>query len=690
MIQNNNKLQEGLDSVNRIKLLMGYDMSKTLTENKENVLIEQSVTQLSQDITKKLINSLSQTNDDEEKAFNQIKRINTLEILKNVGNLVKKRTGMSLKNYIDDEMSNTFDPEYRKIMDHIDTLDDKPSYRRQGFDQPKVPIPLGIGADMIKDETGTIPYSQMRTRLTPEYKKSFQAANPQYVWDPNYESTRTWISDSGQQHEEKIKTGGFVLLTPENMGLRGTPFGFDPTEYPEYLKKVKEINKKYPKSETSILNPTTWVDSDVDDTRKKLLTDLKNQYYHEDFPGGIPQKDFLDRMKAKKVLTQQQKKELDSIRNSNNEFNSGKYKYDPIKVTYRTGKNGRQEFELDPKTKQYIGALNSTEEKYKNLEDYLDAIYEYDPYSIKEISKSALEKWWEKWGTYAELAGWVIADILTDGAVAYLTETRQLYLLAKIIKFAGRVGLPVGLGIYDTVKNEGLTEDGIFYFMFAILPWAHSYFKIPGKPSVELVESIVKKQKGLNLRNPDDVKKFMKLLTQEEKGVFRAVAKLTKDEMGAGLKAAIKDLKSKGLGKIYNTGKTVKKTIGKEIKPSLAGKIAKFGITISKDLTAIEVVKKIFNHFGVLDVKKEKEKALEEEFNKRKGTPLIIFMANAIEAIRQDPKLDINEIISKSVANFFIKNGEDATMILLNNNMEGFLQDENGNKVDRYGEPITK
>jgi hypothetical protein len=39
MLQENNKLQEGLESVNRIKLLIGYDMSKTLNEN----LNEQSV-----------------------------------------------------------------------------------------------------------------------------------------------------------------------------------------------------------------------------------------------------------------------------------------------------------------------------------------------------------------------------------------------------------------------------------------------------------------------------------------------------------------------------------------------------------------------------------------------------------------------------------------------------------------------
>lgn len=585
MIQENNKLQEGLDSINRIKLLMGYDMSKTLNEN----LNEQSSV---------------------------------------IGAPV---SSLSPSSYVPDYPENRF--------------------------------------------------------WTKERKLKYQKEHPEMVWDPEaFDEKQPGLNQFGKTVYPK---GKFVPLTPENMGLRGTPFGFEPTEYPEYLKKVKEIYKKYPKSKISF-DPTTWFNSDVDDKREKLLADLKNQYYHEDFPAGITRKDFVDRMNVKKFLTKQQKKEMDSIYKSYKVFDVKYNVNNPPKATYKTTKDGRKEIELDPRTKQFIIATNSTEEKYNNLNDYLDAVYEYDPYSIKEISKSALEKWWEKWGTYAELAGWIIADILTDSAVAYLTGTRQLYLLAKIVKFAGRVGLPVGLGTYDTIKNEGLTENGIMDFMFAILPWAHSYFKIPGKPSVELVESIVRKREGLDLTKPDDVRKLMKLLTQEEKGVFRAVAKLTKDEVGAGLKAAIKDLKSKGLGEIYNTGKTVEKTIGKGIKPSLAAKIGKFGITIAKDLTAIEAVTRIFDHFGVLDEKKEKEKALVEEFNKRKGTPLIIFMANAMEAIRQDPKLDINEIISKSVANFFIKNGDDAITVLLDNDMEGFLQDENGNKVDRYGEPITK
>jgi hypothetical protein len=588
MIQNNNKLQEGLESVNRMKLLMGYDMSKTLNEN----LNEQSV----------------------------------------IGT-----------------------PVYGNFSNY------KPTY-------PK------------------------NTKWTKKSKSKYQEEHPEMVWDPEaFDETQPSLNMAGKTTYPK---GKFVPLTPENMGLRGTPFGFDPTEYPEYLKKVKEINKKYPKSETSILNPTTWVDSDVDDTRKKLLANLKNQYYHEDFPGGIPQKDFLDRMKEKKFLTQQQKKERDSIYKAYKVFDTKNYKYNPPKITYKTGKNGRQEFELDPKTKQFIGALNSTDEKYKNLNDYLDAVYQYDPYSIKEISKSALEKFWDKWGSWVELALWVIADMLTDTAVLYLSETRQAVLLARIVKFAGKVGLPVAAGVYDTVKNEGLTGEGLMYFMFAILPWAHSYFKIAEIPSAKIVESIVSKQKGLNLRLPSDVRIYMTRLNQQEKSIFRAVARLTKEETQAGLKSAFKELESKGFKgvpwDIYRTGQKIEKTIGQKIKPSLAVKIGKGLITIAKDLTAIEAVKGIFDHFGVLDEKKEKEKALEEEFNKRKGIPLIIFMSNAIEAIRQDPKLDINGIISKSAANFFIKNGEDAIMVLLNNNMEGFLQDENGNKVDRYGEPIKK
>jgi len=160
-----NKIQEGLESIERIKLLMGYSLDKTLTENKETILVEQvtskdntintgtgtirkypnnplinptintpktnlgkqDIDKVAEDIAKALISALSQFNDDEGAALNQIMRINTPELLNKVNREVIRRSKMRLKDYIDDEMSNTFDPEYSKIMSHINSIQNKPS-----------------------------------------------------------------------------------------------------------------------------------------------------------------------------------------------------------------------------------------------------------------------------------------------------------------------------------------------------------------------------------------------------------------------------------------------------------------------------------------------------------------------------------------------------------------------------------
>ena len=152
-----NKIQEGLESIERIKLLMGYSLDKTLTENKETILVEQvtsidntyvkkpkvfkypdvpvpktnlgkqDIDKVAEDIAKALISALSQFNDDEGAALNQIMRINTPELLNKVNREVIRRAKMRLMDYIDDEMSNTFDPEYSKIMSHINSILNKPS-----------------------------------------------------------------------------------------------------------------------------------------------------------------------------------------------------------------------------------------------------------------------------------------------------------------------------------------------------------------------------------------------------------------------------------------------------------------------------------------------------------------------------------------------------------------------------------
>jgi hypothetical protein len=601
-----NKIQEGLNSIDRVKLLMGYSLSKTLTENKESILIEQSV--------------------------------------------------------------------YVKNADGSYTLKSGP-YNGVSADKvyPNGNYPKTLPKDFNFNQENPFNTQPKVNTVDNNWKKSYQDAHPDKVWDPNVTRNEQYWDSQGNIHTKKVKTGGFVDLTPENMGLRGTPFGFHPEEYPEYLKKVKEIEKKYPDEESHWYNPTTWFDSDTDDARNKALSNLKAQYYHSNFPSGIKRQDYLDWLNTKKSLSSQQNIEMDSIRKS---FSS----------SYKTPKDmPGSDYFLDVHNSNIRNIENSSMSqvygKYKSLGDYMDAIYEYDPYSIKELSKGSLEKWWDENGAIAEFALWVLADILTDGAVAYLGETRQMYLLAKIVKFAGKVGLPVAVGTYDTIKNGHLTEEGIIDFMFAVLPWAHAKFGIKSTPSVQLVESIVSKKNGLNLRMPDDVRKFMKLLTQEEKSLFRQVTKLTKSQKENGIKAVMKELESKGLKRVYNTAKTVKKTTGQVIKPSNLIKAGKFLVTMAKDLTGIEIAKILASKLGLLDAEK-KEKILAEEFNKRKGTDLLILMANAAKVIKENPKLDANGIITKSLEQNFAKTAEQAVNIMIELNLsEEILVDKNGKPV---------
>ena len=556
----NNKIQEGFESIERVKLLMGYSLSKTLTENEEIVLTEQS----------KNINPIS---------------------------------------------------------------------------------------DLVK--------------------KDYQLKHPDEVWDPNVTQKQYSLDKQGNTITTKEKVGGFVPLTPENMGLRGTPFGFHPEEYPEYLKKVAEIKKK-------VYNSTNWFEDNTDNKRNQELAKLKSQYYHPDFPSGIKRQDYLDWVNGKKELSAQLRNDLDYSR----KLFSG---------SYRSPKDmPNSDYFLNVHNQNIKNAELSRNSKiltdYKTMGDYMDAIYEYDPYSIKEINKSALDKWWDDYGPLAEFALWMLADYVTGGVVAYLTGPRQLLVLARVVKFAGRVGLPVAVGTYDTIKNGHLTEEGIVDFMFAVLPWAHAKFGIKSTPSVQLVESIVSKQAGLNLKLTQDVRKYMKLLTQEEKSLFREVTKLTQSQKKNGIKWVIDELNKKGLKEVLSTANKIKRNTkdfilrpkGELIKPSKLVKAGKIGLTMAKDLTGFEIAKVLASKLGLLNAE-EKEKKLADEFNKRKGPELLILIANVMEVIKRYPYLDAVSIIKKSLKQPYAKTEVESIDIIKGNEdtFNAFLVDKNGNPVKR-------
>ena len=508
---------------------------------------------------------------------------------------------------------------------------------------------------------------QSKNENVPKYisdlqKKIYQSKHPDEVWDPNVTQKQQYLDRQGNTITKNIKVGGFVPLTPENMGLRGVPFGFHPEEYPEYLKKVAEIKKK-------VYN--NWFDDNTDNRRNQELGKLKSQYYHPDFPSGIKRQDYLDWVNGKKQLSAQQRIELDNSR----KLFSGSYK-SPKDMP-------NSDYFLNVQNQNVKNAELSRNSQiltdYKSMGDYMDAIYEYDPYSIKEINKSALDKWWDEYGHIAEFALWVLADAATDGAVLYLTGPRQLLVLAKVVKFAGKHGLPIAVGTYDTIKNGHLTENGIMDFMFAFFPWAHAKFGIKSTPSIQLVESIVSKQSGLNLRLTQDVRKYMKLLTQEEKSLFREVAKLTQSQKKNGIKWVIDELNKKGLKDVLSAANRVKKTTGKLIKPS---KLSKVGSILGRmayiDLPAIVIANVLARKFGFLD-DADKIKRLEEEFKNKQGSDLLILIANATETIGKYPNLSGNETIKKINQKGTVKTIEAAIKVITDDNtIKSILVDENG------------
>jgi hypothetical protein len=489
-------------------------------------------------------------------------------------------------------------------------------------------------------------------------KKEYQSKNPEMVWDPNsYDTTRPGLDKYGKTIYPK---GNWVEMGTSNVGLRGTPFGFHPSEYPEYLKKVAQIKLKYPET-----NPN----------RVMELVKLRKEYYHEEFPFGITKEDYNDWSTARASLNTEKKKEFDKI---TKEFSS----------QYKSSKNM-------PGSDYFLNVANQNTKKYemmnksqissdfKTMDDFLNAIFQYDPIAYKEINKGWLEKWWDDYGLVAEFIAWVVVDIFSEGFLIPATEARQAYVLAKILKIAVRSGLPVAAGVARSLQSGYITENAVMDFVFAILPWAHNYFSIAKKPSTQLVESIVSKRKGLNLTNPDNIRKYIKSLTEEEKYFFKKIAKINKIQLESGIQKSMKEIgiKSKQLKTVNKIGDDVLKTTGKKIKPNFSKKVGKFlGRMAFIDLPAIEIANFLARKYGFLD-EYDKIEALKKLFENKQGTDLLILIANAAETIKKYPNLSKNETIRKMFQENLVKTEDDAIEIFTNEDFFDLLVDGNGDPI---------
>ena len=542
MKKEDNKLQEGINSVNRIKLLIGYDMGKTLNEN----LMEQSV--------------------------------------------------IGTPNY-----SVTSSP--------------KPAQT------PKL------------------------NKLTPTQLK-YQKEHPEMVWNPNALDDKRpgW----NQQGEIVYPKGKFEPLTPENVGLRGVPFGFSPTDYPEYLKKVKEINKKYPKEESKVYDLRTWLPSESDEKREKLLSDLKKQYYHPEFWKGVSKQDYTNWKKTKSVLSTEKEKELERLSRIKRKEND---------ITMYPEKDVLQKY-YSPKSinsrKVANKNYNEAVAKYDTLEQYMDVLFEYDPSVFEEMNKTVLEKFWDKYGLIGELVFWLAVDYLTASFATWITGARQVYIFGKliskmggpekvaaIIRFMGVSGLQVAIAVEDIIRNEKVTERAVLYFIFATLPYAHKYYNI-SKPTKEVCESTIRKMYGYNINTPKGLSDLLKVLTEEEKSLVRKVLTMDKKSIETGIRQTIDGVSRVAQKDLIKLGQKTGTLLGKD------KKIQKFLKTFLIDVTAIEIIKKIVLDLGItLDDVKQKELITLLDSYKNNPEYRSFLMKETYLLLDSNPNLGVTKLINQ-------------------------------------------
>jgi len=448
-----------------------------------------------------------------------------------------------------------------------------------------------------------------------------------------------------------------VPLTPyeqyvEEIKKRGVPWGFEPNEYPEYLKKVQEINQKYDKQ--SKYNFQSFqqnrTDSPMGNTiqkqkgfdtvgqKQRELDDLKKEYYHFDFPYGISKEDY-------KLWTETEKLRL---KEKQEKFAATKKFYQGDIRPIVPGSDYFATFSSKQKQDVFAHQLSNVLKKYQTIEDYLNVIFEHDPTALAEISKSGLQKWWEKWRDLIEFVGWIVVDVASEG-MAIAAEGRQSYLLAKLIRKGAQLGLPIAIGSAIMIEEGGLTSESIMYFCFAVLPFAHAAFGLKQKPTVELCESILGKMKGVNLKNPKELKLLVSNLTQSEKSIFRKVALFDKNTIENGSKWAIENVSKMTNMELSNINNLIIKYGLKKIKPNMLIKGGKFIGRLAADLTAINLVTEIFSKLG-LTWKEDKKQELISYFDnllksKEDPTYKTLLVLNAISLLKTNPNSKLSQLL---------------------------------------------
>ena len=420
------------------------------------------------------------------------------------------------------------------------------------------------------------------------------------VYDPNITTPSKEYDKNGNIITKEKKIGGVVPITVKNVGLRGTPFGFNPDEYPEYLKKINDIKQEFFPDEPNY---------------QIALDNLKKQYYHPEWFKGISKDDFNSYQTQSKDIEDERAKTAKKIQW---DYIKKKKEFDPY-YKYTPGSDRISDINNNNINKIITHRTTSSDDYYDYKKEMLDIVYERDPTSLEQLEKlnqTDLEKFWEKNGWKIEFAGWIILDIFTEGIALEVSGVRQGRLIqkivnsfkkgtdaentAKLIRFAGKVGVPIAVGVGVTINERELNENGLIYFIFAILPYVHTFLGL-SKPTTEICNSVLRKMSKNSINTPEGLKLFIKSLTNEEKKIVRDVFSITPETKIKSIKSFIHSITKETIKKIKKIPN------GELIKPSNSKSFLKFIGRISADITIIQLIEKVFNYAGIINDEEKKQ-----------------------------------------------------------------------------------
>jgi hypothetical protein len=564
-------IQEGLESLDRIRLIMGYDLSKSLNENK--LLISEIDIVNSQRVELKIpnknvslpANSTSGLIPDTNLTWSVINKGNSPITIQKVDVIPSERTiryfavyNINASEFIKGVCKVTFTKEsikpnfqgYVIVNVNLLRMSEKIKMVHPKYMTPSLPKPKDPGA---VDDGDEFDFNLLITTSAGQIKTSLRSGDY---------SVESEVAKKQREVKEKIlqrKTPNLGITTPEGF----SPFSYEDfiTElydtisnryssqgqncnyqsyYKKYISSDPILSKKYP--QPSNLNKSENVD--FCDRKFKLLLE---KYYSEKFPTGITPDDKEEFDK----LYSQAKSELETFKKQHMVTRSR----EPFDEYFD---ENRLSPELQKKYKELVAKVKGVESEY-GFDD-----------------RNSFDKWWEEYGIWAQVGVGILTLIASFGAsspavAGFIASTigSEVAAVTTALGAAERFSIladfymNASVGTYQLAKGD--TKEAMLSFFFAALPKIHNLYskigKVFGKPSVEVTKSLANKIGQVSLSTRQDINAFIATLSKEEAKYFKSALKLSREDYETAFKLIQQDMEktlkpvSKGVKVAKGTGK---------------------------------------------------------------------------------------------------------------------------------------